>query len=219
LPFRCRYNDNVGRNECSVVDTYWQTETGSIVITPLPGAIPTFVHHCWHAVQIALLTLLFSRALSLRSKPGSATFPFWGIEPKILDPTTGEELKGNDVEGVLCIKNSWPSERSFSSVILRFASQAERNVFCYRYGSNCLPRPCSIHRDLPQGWSSPPILHARAATALADLAVFMRIQPYPGYYFTGDGAGRDKDGYIWIKGRVDGMFLLFPALYPFPSGG
>ena len=53
------YNDHVGRGECAVVDTYWQTETGSIVITPLPGAIPT--------------------------KPGSATFPFAGIEAKILE--------------------------------------------------------------------------------------------------------------------------------------
>lgn len=53
------YQQEVGRGECAVVDTYWQTETGSIVITPVPGAVPT--------------------------KPGSATFPFWGIEPVILE--------------------------------------------------------------------------------------------------------------------------------------
>lgn len=53
------YNDHVGRNQCAIVDTYWQTETGSIVITPIPGAVPT--------------------------KPGSATFPFWGIQPVILE--------------------------------------------------------------------------------------------------------------------------------------
>ena len=59
-----------------------QTETGSIVVTPFPGAIET--------------------------KPGSATVPFFGIEPAILDPTTGQELTGNNVEGVLVIKNPWP---------------------------------------------------------------------------------------------------------------
>jgi acetyl-CoA synthetase len=73
----------VGYSQCAVVDTYWQTETGSIVITPLPGATPT--------------------------KPGSATFPFFGILPVILDPTTGQELEGDDVTGVLAIKKPWPS--------------------------------------------------------------------------------------------------------------
>lgn len=60
-----------------------QTETGSIVITPFPGAIQT--------------------------KAGSATFPFFGIEPVILDPTTGKLLEGNDVEGILAIRTPWPS--------------------------------------------------------------------------------------------------------------
>ncbi|KAI8870405.1 putative acetyl-CoA synthetase [Ramicandelaber brevisporus] len=77
------YHDVVGRKRCAVVDTYWQTETGSIVITPLPGAIST--------------------------KPGSATVPFFGIDARILDPHTGEELTGNDVTGVLAIKSPWPS--------------------------------------------------------------------------------------------------------------
>ncbi|EGW32729.1 acetyl-coenzyme a synthetase 1 [Spathaspora passalidarum NRRL Y-27907] len=77
------YSENVGRNKAHVVDTYWQTESGSHLLCPLAGVTPT--------------------------KPGSASLPFFGIEPKILDPTTGEELKGNDVEGVLAIKSAWPS--------------------------------------------------------------------------------------------------------------
>ncbi|MEX0860732.1 MAG: acetate--CoA ligase, partial [Cucumibacter sp.] len=78
------YHKYVGKGRCAIVDTWWQTETGGILITPLPGAIPT--------------------------KPGSATKPFFGIEPAIMDPTSGKELKGNDVSGVLCIKESWPGQ-------------------------------------------------------------------------------------------------------------
>ena len=63
--------------------TYWQTETGSHVITPCGGVTPT--------------------------KPGSASLPFFGIEPAIIDPVSGEEKPGNDVEGVLAIKKPWPS--------------------------------------------------------------------------------------------------------------
>jgi len=77
------YNENVGRNQCAVVDTYWQTETGSIVVTPFPGAIET--------------------------KPGSATVPFFGIDPVILEPHSGKELTGNNVEGALGLRNPWPS--------------------------------------------------------------------------------------------------------------
>ena len=77
------YNDNIGRGKAHIVDTYWQTESGSHLLTPLAGITPT--------------------------KPGSASLPFFGILPKILDPTTGKELTNNDVEGVLAIKNSWPS--------------------------------------------------------------------------------------------------------------
>ncbi len=65
------------------MDTYWQTETGGIIITPLAAATPT--------------------------KPGSATLPFFGIDPVILDPSSGKELIGNDVTGVLAIKRPWPS--------------------------------------------------------------------------------------------------------------
>ena len=66
-----------------IVQTYWQTETGSHVITPLGGVTPT--------------------------KPGSASLPFFGIEPAIIDPVSGKEIQGNDVEGVLAIKKPWPS--------------------------------------------------------------------------------------------------------------
>jgi len=118
----------VGRRQCAIVDTFWQTETGSIVITPFPGAIET--------------------------KPGSATVPFFGIDPVILDPQSGKELTGNSVEGVLALRNPWPS-------IAR-----------------------TVYQD-----------HERY------LATYMK--PYPGVFYTGDGAARDEHGYIWIKGRVD----------------
>ena len=77
------YENKVGRGRCSVVDTYWQTETGSIIVTPLPGAVAT--------------------------KPGSASFPFFGVDLAVLDPTTGAELTGNDVTGVLAIRQPIPS--------------------------------------------------------------------------------------------------------------
>lgn len=78
------YHDVVGEGRCDIVDTWWQTETGGHLITPIPGVTPT--------------------------KPGSATLPFFGIQPVIVNPETGEELKGNDVEGALCIKQSWPGQ-------------------------------------------------------------------------------------------------------------
>ena len=78
------YNDVVGKGTCPIVDTWWQTETGGHLMTPMPGA-----------------TTL---------KPGSAQQPFFGIEPAILDATSGEEIHGNDVEGVLVIKDSWPGQ-------------------------------------------------------------------------------------------------------------
>ncbi|PLW24613.1 hypothetical protein PCANC_13849 [Puccinia coronata f. sp. avenae] len=121
------YNDHVGKNQCAVVDTYWQTETGSIIITPLAGATET--------------------------KPGSATLPFFGIEPCLLEPTTGEVVEGPG-SGVLALKRPWPSMAR------------------------------TIYGD-----------HKRYLETY--------FKPYPGYYFTGDGAGRDSDGYYWIKGRVD----------------
>lgn len=77
------YHQIVGKEEAHIVDTYWQTETGSHVITPLGGITPT--------------------------KPGSASLPFFGIEPAIIDPVSGEEIYGNDVEGVLAFKQPWPS--------------------------------------------------------------------------------------------------------------
>ncbi|CEP17653.1 hypothetical protein [Parasitella parasitica] len=122
------YNEKVGRGQCAVVDTYWQTETGSIIISPLPGSHPT--------------------------KPGSATLPFFGIKPEILDPTTGKIIEESHETGVLAISQPWPS--------------MARSVF-----NN----------------------HSRFVETY--------LKPYPGYYFTGDGAYRDEDGYIWVQGRVD----------------
>ncbi len=78
------YNDVVGKGRVPIVDTWWQTETGGHMLTPLPGATAT--------------------------KPGSATLPFFGVEPVVLDPTTGAELTETRCEGVLCIKDSWPGQ-------------------------------------------------------------------------------------------------------------
>ncbi|MEP5758879.1 MAG: acetate--CoA ligase [Litoreibacter sp.] len=78
------YNDIVGGGRCPIVDTWWQTETGGHLLTPLPGATAT--------------------------KPGSATTPFFGVEPLILDPTSGAELTDTACEGVLVIKDSWPAQ-------------------------------------------------------------------------------------------------------------
>ena len=78
------YHKHIGRGRCPIVDTWWQTETGGILITPLPGCTPT--------------------------KPGSATFPFFGVKPVIIEAETGKVLKGNGVEGVLAIEEPWPSQ-------------------------------------------------------------------------------------------------------------
>ena len=121
------YHEIVGKGKCPIVDTWWQTETGGILITPLPGATPT--------------------------KPGSATFPFFGVEP-VLMSEDGQEIKGNDVSGLLAIKSSWPGQM--------------RTI----YGDH-------------------------------DRFLDVYFSQFPGYYFTGDGAKRDKDGYYWITGRVD----------------
>jgi acetyl-CoA synthetase len=120
------YYQIVGDSRCPIVDTWWQTETGAIMITPLPGA-----------------TAL---------KPGSATRPFFGVDTVLLD-AEGNELEGA-ADGNLAIKASWPSQI--------------RTV----YGD---------HERFKDTYFS----------------------TYPGYYFTGDGARRDEDGYYWITGRVD----------------
>ncbi len=121
------YNRVVGDSRCPIVDTWWQTETGAHMLTPLPGATPL--------------------------KPGSATFPFFGVQPVLLDDQ-GNEIEGNPASGNLAIKHPWPSQM--------------RTV----YGD---------HRRYFETY----------------------FQMYPGYYFTGDGAKRDEDGYYWITGRVD----------------
>ncbi|CUM67805.1 uncharacterized protein PRCAT00005511001 [Priceomyces carsonii] len=122
------YNEKVGKGQCHISDTYWQTESGSHFIAPIAGITP--------------------------NKPGSASLPFFGIDTCLIDPVTGAEIKENDVEGVLAVKNTWPS----------MARSVWRN-------------------------------HAKYMDTY--------LKPYPGYYFTGDGAARDHDGYYWIRGRVD----------------
>ena len=121
------YYNIVGKSQCPIVDTWWQTETGGILITPLPGATPI--------------------------KPGTATFPFFGIEPVLLSEQ-GEEIEGNGKLGLLAIKTSWPGQMR------------------------------TIYGD-----------HKRFFDTY--------FSQYPGYYFTGDGARRDRDGCYWITGRVD----------------
>ncbi|WP_031432800.1 acetate--CoA ligase [Methylomarinum vadi] len=120
------YYHLVGSERCPIVDTWWQTETGGILITPLPGA-----------------TAL---------KPGSATLPFFGVKPEILD-NEGNVLQG-EAEGLLVIGFPWPGQSR------------------------------SVYGD-----------HGRFVDTY--------FKNFPGYYFTGDGARRDKDGYYWITGRVD----------------
>ncbi|MEC7640740.1 MAG: acetate--CoA ligase [Nitrospinota bacterium] len=78
------YHKNVGHGNCPVVDTWWQTETGGILITPLPGCIPT--------------------------KPGSATLPFFGVKPVVIEAESGKVIEGNGVDGVLALAEPWPSQ-------------------------------------------------------------------------------------------------------------
>ncbi|NYS23982.1 acetate--CoA ligase [Rhodobacteraceae bacterium 2376] len=78
------YNTHVGKGKCPIVDTWWQTETGGHLITPLPGAVPT--------------------------KPGSATKPFFGVKPVVLEAESGKEIESTEAEGVLCIADSWPGQ-------------------------------------------------------------------------------------------------------------
>ena len=126
------YHKIVGKERCPIVDTWWQTETGGILISPLPGATPT--------------------------KPGSATFPFFGIHP-VLMTDDGKEIKGNNVQGLLALKTSWPGQM--------------RTI----YGD---------HKRFIETYFS----------------------QFPGYYFTGDGAKRDENGYYWITGRVDDVLNI-----------
>ena len=121
------YYNVVGDGRCPIVDTWWQTETGAHMLTPLPGATPL--------------------------KPGSATNPFFGVVPVLLDDQ-GNEIDGNPAAGNLAIKHPWPSMM--------------RTV----YGD---------HKRFFETY----------------------FAMFPGYYFTGDGARRDEEGYYWITGRVD----------------
>ncbi len=78
------YNDVVGKGNCPIVDTFWQTETGGHMLTPLPFATEL--------------------------KPGAAQQPFFGVQPVVLEPASGEVIEGNGIEGVLCMKDSWPGQ-------------------------------------------------------------------------------------------------------------
>ncbi|MGN8345862.1 acetate--CoA ligase [Pseudomonas sp. SMV71] len=120
------YFNAVGEQRCPIVDTWWQTETGGIMLSPLVSAP--------------------------RLKPGCATRPMFGVQPVLLDET-GKEIQGAG-SGVLAIKSSWPAQ-------IR-----------------------SVYGD-----------HQRMVDTY--------FKPYPGYYFTGDGARRDEDGDYWITGRID----------------
>lgn len=120
------YFHKVGKAKCPIVDTWWQTETGGIMIVPLLGVTP--------------------------AKPGSAALPFFGVKPVLLDENA------NVLEGIasgnLVLSGSWPGQ------LRGIYKNPERFIETY-------------------------------------------FDVYPGYYFTGDGAHRDKDGYLWITGRVD----------------
>ena len=78
------YHKNIGKGKCPIVDTWWQTETGGILITPLPGCTP--------------------------AKPGSATLPFFGIKPTVIEAETGKVIEGNGVTGVLALSEPWPGQ-------------------------------------------------------------------------------------------------------------
>ncbi|MCK9211485.1 MAG: acetate--CoA ligase [Ignavibacteriaceae bacterium] len=120
------YHKIIGKSKCPIVDTWWQTETGSIMISPLPGITPT--------------------------KPGSCTLPMFGVLPEVVDRKGKPVPAGSG--GFLIIKDTWPS-------MLRTI-----------YGDN--------QRFKKQYFGD-----------------------YKGYYFTGDGARKDSDGYFWVMGRVD----------------
>ena len=120
------YFNAVGEQRCPIVDTWWQTETGGIMLSPLVSA--------------------------QRIKPGCATQPMFGVQPVLLDEH-GKAFNGAG-SGVLAIKASWPGQ------IRSVYGDPQRMVDTY-------------------------------------------FKPYPGYYFTGDGARRDEDGDYWITGRID----------------
>jgi len=126
------YYQIVGDKRCPIVDTWWQTETGGIMISPLPG--------------------------STSLKPGSATLPFFGIQPALMD-SEGHVIEELEASGNLVITTSWPGQ-------IR-----------------------SVYGD-----------HQRVIDTY--------YTAYPGFYFTGDGARRDSDGYYWITGRVDDVMVV-----------
>ncbi len=122
------YYTRIGKGQCPIVDTWWQTETGGFMILPLPGAIDI--------------------------KPAMATLPVMGVLPALVDDVTGVELTETVARGALCMKRAWPG---FTRTIYGDHKRYEETYF----------------------------------------------EPYPGFYFSGDGALRDADGYYRITGRID----------------
>jgi acetyl-CoA synthetase len=126
------YDNHIGKGKCPIVDTWWQTETGGILISPIPYVTPT--------------------------KPTFATLPLPGVQPVLMD-AEGNELEGRSVAGNLCIAFPWPS------MARTIWGDHQRYIDTY-------------------------------------------FSAYPGYYFTGDGALRDKEGYYRITGRVDDVIIV-----------
>ncbi|MBO8218815.1 acetate--CoA ligase [Prochlorococcus marinus] len=130
------YKDVIGKNKCPIVDTWWQTETGGVMISPLPGAVAT--------------------------KPGSATYPLPGIEVEVVDKN-GDKVMENE-GGYLIIKKPWPG------MMRTIHGNSERYLESY--------------------WE------------------YISFKGEKNVYFAGDGARIDKDGYIWIMGRVDDVISV-----------
>ncbi|MBC8011976.1 MAG: acetate--CoA ligase [Burkholderiales bacterium] len=128
------YHKLIGKGRCPIVDTWWQTETGAIMIAPMPGATPL--------------------------KPGSATLPFFGVAPLVVDERGHEVPDGQD--GKLVITRPWPS------MLRTLWNDDARYVSTY----------------------------------------FSEYPAHPDWYFTGDGARRDADGYFWIIGRIDDVLNI-----------
>ncbi|MBY9014698.1 MAG: acetate--CoA ligase [Candidatus Lokiarchaeota archaeon] len=126
------YHQIVGKGKIPIVDTYWQTETGGFVMTPIATATPT--------------------------KPGSCCLPFFGIKPAIFD-LEGDEINEANEGGYFAIGQPWPG------MLRDVWGDTERFKSTY-------------------------------------------LEKYPGYYYTGDGARRDDDGYYWILGRLDDVIKV-----------
>uniref|UniRef100_A0A8C5D4H8 Acetyl-coenzyme A synthetase, cytoplasmic n=1 Tax=Gouania willdenowi TaxID=441366 RepID=A0A8C5D4H8_GOUWI len=149
------YYTVVGEKRCPIVDTFWQTETGGHMLTPLPAATPM--------------------------KPGSATFPFFGVVPAILNES-GEELEG-------------PSE----GYLVR--NPVQQQLLHLFPSSIVTPPPLHLFQVFKQPW--PGVMRSVYGNHSRFESTYFK--KFPGYYVTADGCRRDKDGYYWITGRIDDM--------------